>query len=48
MSAHLPPTRIKTIMKSSAEVEVVSLESLLLVTRATVSKTPHRILTFNH
>lgn len=37
MTAHLPPTRVKTIMKSSAEVETVSQESLLMVTRATVS-----------
>merc|ERR1712154_629893 len=31
----LPQTRVKTIMKSSPDVEVVSQESLFLITRAT-------------
>ncbi|KAF2883368.1 hypothetical protein ILUMI_22813 [Ignelater luminosus] len=34
MSAHLPQTRIKTIIKSSSDVEVVSKESTYLITRA--------------
>ena len=33
----LPQTRVKTIMKSSPDVETVSQESLFLITRATVS-----------
>ena len=33
----LPQTRVKTIMKSSPDVETVSAESLFLITRATVS-----------
>ena len=35
--ANLPLARVKTIMKSSPEVENVNQESLFLVTRATVS-----------
>lgn len=37
MSNHLPISRIKTIMKSSADVETISKESLQLVTAAAVS-----------
>ena len=36
-SANLPLARVRTIMKSSPEVETVSQESLYLITRATVS-----------
>ena len=35
-SANLPLARVRTIMKSSPEVETVSQESLYLITRATV------------
>ena len=35
--ANLPLARVKTIMKSSPEVETVTQESLFLITRATVS-----------
>ena len=35
--ANLPLARVKTIMKSSPEVENVNQESLFLVARATVS-----------
>ena len=34
--ANLPLARVKTIMKSSPEVETVTQESLFLITRATV------------
>ena len=33
---NLPMTRVKTIMKSSPDVETVSQESLFLITKATV------------
>ena len=36
-SSSLPLARVKTIMKSSPDVESVSQESLFLVTKATVS-----------
>ena len=36
-AANLPLARVKTIMKSSPEVETVNQESLFLITRATVS-----------
>ena len=36
-SSNLPLARVRTIMKSSPEVENVNQESLFLVTRATVS-----------
>ena len=42
--ANLPLARVRTIMKSSPEVENVNQESLFLVTRATVSlKKSHQI-----
>ena len=34
----LPQSRVKTIMKSSPDVEAVSQESLFLITKATVNK----------
>ena len=34
----LPQSRVKTIMKSSPDVEAVSQESLFLITKATVRK----------
>lgn len=35
--AHLPTSRIKTIMKSTADVEIVNKEAVYTLTRATVS-----------
>ena len=44
---NLPMTRVKTIMKSSPDVETVSQESLFLITKATVRKKSrsHRFVT---
>ena len=42
--ANLPLARVKTIMKSSPEVETVTQESLFLITRATVRNFIKRIL----
>ena len=39
--ANLPLARVKTIMKSSPEVETVTQESLFLITRATVKLFTH-------
>lgn len=45
---HLPASRIKTIMKSTADVETVSKESLQILTRATVNFIQLFKLLFDH